>query len=250
MSENKLTDNVFWKDFWESKKDLIFKVQSNYTFNRQLSRLIKDRNIKTVIELGGFPGYYSIFLKKYFDLKTTLFDYFIHPEIIQDLLVFNDLTIKDIEIIEADLFTYQPLEKYDLVASFGLIEHFLDTKEIISKHLNFLNDEGTLFITLPNFKGLNGWVQKTFDRYNYDKHFIACMDIDFLTTTAKDLGLKDVHVYYDGGFSTWLENKESKSFGVKMAVKLIWYFGKLVTKIGRFESKLFSPYIVMEARKG
>ena len=49
MSENKLTDNVYWKDFWESKKDLIFKVQSNYTFNRQLSRLIKDRSIKTVM---------------------------------------------------------------------------------------------------------------------------------------------------------------------------------------------------------
>jgi len=250
MSENKLTDNVFWKDFWESKKDLIFKVQANYTFNRQLSRLIKDRNIKTVIELGGFPGYYSIFLKKYFDLKTTLFDYYIHPEIIQNLLVSNDLTIDDIKIIEADLFTYQPKEKYDLVASFGLIEHFLDTKEIIKKHLNFLNEDGTLFITLPNFKGLNGWVQKTFDRYNYDKHFIACMDIEFLTKTANDLGLKDIRVYYDGGFSTWLENKESKSFGVKLAVKMIWYFGKLITKIGRFESKIFSPYIVLEAKKG
>lgn len=249
MIENKLTDNVFWKDFWESKKDLIFKVLPNYMFSHQLSGLIKDRNIKTVIELGGFPGYYSVFLKKYFNLKTTLFDYFIHPEITQDLLVFNDLTAKDITIIEADLFTYQPLEKYDLVASFGLIEHFLDTKEIISKHLIFLNDEGTLFITLPNFKGLNGWVQKTFDRYNYDKHFIACMDLDFLTAIAKDLGLKDIQVYYDGGFSTWLENKESKSSGVKLAVKMIWCFGKLITKIGQFESKLFSPYIVLEAKK-
>lgn len=164
-------------------------------------------------------------------------------------MAFNDLKSTEINIIEADLFTYQPTEKYDLVSSFGLIEHFENTKEIIEKHLIFLNDGGTLFITLPNFKGVNGWVQKNFDKYNYDKHNMGCMDLSFLSLMAKDLGLKDVKTYYTGGFSTWLENKESKSAIDKAVVKTIWYAGKIVSKVLRQETKLLSPYIVLEGRK-
>ncbi|OAQ38443.1 methyltransferase type 12 [Pedobacter psychrophilus] len=246
---NNLTDHTFWKNFWESKKGLIFKVKPDYTFSAILSKLIKDRGVKTAIELGGFPGYYSTFLKKYFDLKVTLFDYFIHQKIIDELLAFNELKSSDINIIEADLFTYQPIEKYDLVSSFGLIEHFENTKEIIEKHLMFLNEGGTLFITLPNFKGVNGWVQNNFDKYNYDKHNIGCMDLSFLSSVAQDLGLKEVKTYYTGGFSTWLENKESKSTIDKAIVKTIWFGGKIVSKVLRQESKLLSPYIVLEARK-
>jgi hypothetical protein len=246
---NNLTDRTFWKNFWESKKGLIFKVKPDYTFSAILGKLIKERNIKTAIELGGFPGYYSTFLKKYFDLKVTLFDYFIHQKIIDDLLVLNDLKSADIHVIEADLFTYQPTEKHDLVSSFGLIEHFENTKDIIEKHLMFLSEDGTLFITLPNFKGVNGWVQKNFDKYNYNKHNIDCMDLSFLSSLAKDLGLKEVKTYYTGGFSTWLENKESKSAIDKAIVKTIWYAGKIVSKVLRTENKLLSPYIILEAKK-
>lgn len=246
---NHLTDNNFWRNFWESKKDLIFEITSNYTFYEPIGQLIKERNIKTGIEIGGFPGYYSIFLKKYFHLKTTLFDYFIHPQIIQELLSFNGLKADDIKIVEADLFAYQPDEKYDLVSSFGLIEHFEDTRDIIQRHLNFLNPEGTLFVTLPNFTGLNGWVQKTFDFANYEKHNIKCMQPQLLKNIAEELGLKEVNAYYYGGFSTWLENKNEKSLGTKLFVKAIWYAGKLVTKLLNFESKFFSPYIVLEAKK-
>lgn len=246
---NHLTDNAFWKNFWESKKNLIFKVKPNYTFAEELKNIITHKNIKTAIELGGFPGYYAIFLRKYFSLDTTLFDYYIHQEIIEKLFAENDLALADIKIIEADLFSYEPSTTYDLVSSFGLIEHFQDTQDIIKRHIHFLNDKGTLFITLPNFKGVNGWIQKVFDPYNYRKHYIQCMDIDFLSATAKNLNLQDVQVFYSGGFSTWLENKENKPFLVSAFVKMVWLLGKIVHKILRIESKWLSPYIVLIATK-
>lgn len=246
---NQLTDNCFWKFFWESKKNLIFKINANYTFGPLLGKVINQRGIKSAIELGGFPGYYSIFLKKYFALNTTLFDYFVHPQIIKELLAFNDLTIADIDIIEEDLFAYHPLKKYDLVSSFGLIEHFLDTKDIIAKHLDFLNNNGTIFITLPNFKGVNGWVQKTFDRENYDKHYIGSMNLAFLSATAHQLGLNNVQTFYYGGFCTWLENETEKPKWVQFIVKAIWFFGKIVAKIIPIENKALSPYIVLVANK-
>ncbi|MFC5283760.1 class I SAM-dependent methyltransferase [Pedobacter alpinus] len=246
---NELTDRLFWKNYWESKKDLIFVIPEKYVFKEIFDRLFKEQKINSVIELGGFPGYYATFLKKFYQTNTTLLDYFVYPELTQKLLQKNGLAEKDVAIIEADLFSHQPVQKYDLVLSCGLIEHFESTKSIITQHLLYLNDGGKLLITLPNFKGVNGFVQKTFDLENYNKHNIGSMNIQLLVTIAKDLGLKNVNAYYFGGFSVWLENKQQKSTFTKAFVKTIWYAGKLLTKPFGYQSRLFSPYIVLEATK-
>ncbi|WP_214072044.1 methyltransferase domain-containing protein [Mucilaginibacter sp. dw_454] len=247
--DNNLTDRSFWKAFWESRIGLIFNIKRDYVFGNILGKLKADRGYKTAIELGGFPGYYAVYLKKYENMDVTLFDYFIHKGLINELLEVNGLKEGDVNIIEADLFEYKPIQQYDIVSSFGLIEHFKDTKAIIATHLPFLNTDGTLFITLPNFKSINGWVQRSFDRENYDKHYIECMDPALLAGIFKELGLKDVEAYYHGRFSMWLENKPGQSALAKAFVKTLWFAGKIVTKIAPFESKALSPYIVVKGTK-
>ena len=245
--ENNLTDRSFWKAFWESKKDLIFYIKPDYVFGDILAKLIKENGIKSAVELGGFPGYYSIYLKKYEHLDTTLFDYYVHEGLVKQLLAKNGLQDGDIKIIEADLFNYTPAEKYDMVLSFGLIEHFSDTKAIINTHLQFLKPGGTLFITLPNFTGVNGWVQRKFDLDNYNKHYIDCMNPAFLAESCKQLGLKNIESYYHGKYTVWLENREQKSGIVKALVKGIWIGIKVASKLTSKQSKALSPYIVVKA---
>lgn len=247
--EQNLTDRSFWKAFWESRKGLIFYIKPNYVFGDILAKLIAEKNIKNAIELGGFPGYYATYLKKYQGLDTTLFDYYIHQDLINQLLEKNGLKPGDIHIIEADLFNYQPEKLYDMVLSFGLIEHFNDTKAIIETHLQFLKPGGVLFITLPNFKSVNGWVQRNFDKENYDKHNINSMDLQLLKDSCKQLGLKDIEAYYHGRFTVWLENKAEQSKVAKAIVKAIWLAGKVATRIVPVESKSLSPYIVLKAVK-
>ena len=246
---NQLTDRQFWTNYWESKSDLAIQIDKNYLFNQQLEEIVKTNNVQTAIELGGFPGYYSIFLHKYLGVKTTLFDYFIHQDILKKVLKENSLEESDIPVIENDLFKCKPQQKYDLVLSCGLIEHFKDTKDIIERHLKFLKPEGTLFITLPNFRSVNGWVQKTFDRDNYDKHYIECMDTEYLAEILKELGMKSIKSSYFGRYSVWLENKDQKSGVTKAFIKTIWFIGKVFTKLLQFESKFLSPYIVLEAKR-
>ncbi|MEO5910245.1 MAG: methyltransferase domain-containing protein [Pelobium sp.] len=246
---NELTDRDFWKNYWESKQGLIVEIPRNYVFYEIFDRIISEEKTSSAIELGGFPGYYAVFLKKFYKVETTLLDYFIYPKITDELIKKNNLPANSIDIIETDLFNYQPKKTYDLVLSCGLIEHFEDTKSIIATHLQFLSKGGKLLITLPNFTGVNGWVQKNFDEENYLKHNIKSMDPEFLANIAKELGLTEVKTYYFGRFSTWLENRESKSALTKLTVKAIWIAGKIIVKTFRFESKLLSPYIVLEAKK-
>ncbi|RZK43729.1 MAG: methyltransferase domain-containing protein [Pedobacter sp.] len=246
---NLLTDREFWVKYWESKSGLSVEIPRNYLFNRQLEDIIINRGVKTAIELGGFPGYYAVFLKKYFNLEVTLLDYFVHKPITEKLLQTNSLGSDAINVVEADLFNYNPVERYDLVLSCGLIEHFNDTEDIIRRHINFLEPGGTLFITLPNFRGFNGWFQKKFDRDNYDKHNINCMDPELLAKICKSAGLEIIQSRFFGGFSLWLENEKEKSLGVRLFKRSVWLAGKLFTKIIPFESKQLSPYILIEAKR-
>lgn len=247
--DNLLTDRAFWVNYWERKNDLSVSIPENYLFHEELGRIVKDQKVKTAIELGGFPGYYAVFLKKYLRLDVTLLDYFIHQPITNELLQTNGLKQSDIHIIETDLFNYVPEQKYDLVLSCGLIEHFNDTADIINRHISFVKSGGTLFITLPNFKALNGWFQKEFDRENYDKHNISCMDPDFLASICEKAGLKVVQSRYYGNFSLWLEDEKQKPIGVRLLKKSLWVAGKILTKIIPFNSRQLSPYIILEARK-
>lgn len=246
---NLLTDRDFWVKYWESKTDLSVVIPENYLFHRQLADIVRKNAIKTAIELGGFPGYYAVFLKKYQNLEVTLLDYFVHPPITQELLAANGLKDDSIKIIETDLFKYATVEQYDLVLSCGLIEHFNDTADIINRHIAFVKPGGTLFITLPNFKAINGWFQKQFDKDNYDKHNIDCMDPALLAKICTDAGLEVIQSRYFGRFSLWLENEKQKSFAVRLLKKSLWLTGKLFTKVFAFDSKSLSPYIVLEAKK-
>jgi len=247
--DNLLTDRQFWVNYWESKTDLSVSIPANYLFHKELGSIIKTQKVKTAIELGGFPGYYAVFLKKYFKLDVTLLDYFVHQPVTTTLLAANGLRESDIHIIETDLFNHKEVQKYDLVLSCGLIEHFNDTEDIIQRHIDFLKPGGTLLITLPNFKALNGWFQKTFDKDNYDKHNIDCMDPELLAAITRKAGLEVVQSKYFGYFSLWLENEKNKPAGVRLLKKSVWLLGKVFTKIVAFNSKQLSPYIILEARK-
>ena len=247
--ENLLTDRAFWVNYWERKNGLSVVIPQNYLFHQELGRLIQAGQVKTAIELGGFPGYYAVFLKKYFKLDVTLLDYFVHQPITNELLQANGLQESDIHIIETDLFKYTPEKTYDLVLSCGLIEHFNDTEDIIKRHIAFLKPGGTLFITLPNFKALNGWFQKEFDRENYDKHNISCMDPALLRNICEQAGLTVRQSRYFGNFSLWLEDEKQKPASVRMFKKAVWLAGKVLTKVIPFNSKQLSPYIILEAKK-
>ncbi|MET1053724.1 MAG: class I SAM-dependent methyltransferase [Pedobacter sp.] len=246
---NLLTDRQFWVDYWESKTGLSVNIPADYLFHKELASIISTQKVKTAIELGGFPGYYAVFLKKYFKLDVTLLDYFVHQPVTNALLQANNLKESDIHIIETDLFNHTEKQQYDLVLSCGLIEHFNDTKDIIRRHIDFLKPGGTLLITLPNFRALNGWFQKSFDKDNYDKHNIACMDPQLLAAICRDSGLQVVQAKYFGHFSLWLENEQQKPAGVRLLKKSLWLAGKVFTKVFPFNSKQLSPYIILEARK-
>ena len=254
MSTDQLTDRDFWLRYWESKQNLIFRVTDQYLFVRQLRQHLGQhqragRPIRTSLEVGGFPGYYSVWLRRESAIDATLLDFVVHTSIMDSLLVANSLQPGDVTYLEADLFAFTPPVGYDLVLSNGLIEHFQDTAGILQRHVAMLAGDGRLFITLPNFRGLNGWFQRRFDPANFDKHNLGAMDPKRLRTIAGSLGLTEIEATYFGHFSVWLENKAQQPAPVRWFLGTVWLAGKLISKVIPVESRWFSPYIVLTGRR-
>ncbi|GGC06899.1 hypothetical protein GCM10011325_37160 [Dyadobacter sediminis] len=131
-----------------------------------------DHNkIESLLEIGGFLGYYSAWIRKKVSIVVTLLNFVIYRQLVHQLEAANNIKKGEIDILETDLFKYSSNKKNDLVMSNELIEHYKN-KDIINEHISLLSDQGILFITLPNFRGLNKWFQRSFDQDDYYKHFV------------------------------------------------------------------------------
>lgn len=246
----KLTDRGFWEHYWRNKKNLVVEVTDKFPFLDQINQIIEKNNTKNFLEIGGFPGYYSTYIAKKHGIEVELLDYFILPEITEELEKANGLK-SSIKLSEIDLFdtTKKPTERADFVFSNGLIEHFEDTQDIIQRHLNFLKPGGDLFISLPNFRGYNGLFQRIFDKPNLDKHYLPCMDLSHLEQVCKNLKLGEIDVRFCGEFTIWLEDAENKPNWKKWMRFILWAPWKILFKFIPTKGKFFSPYITIKAKK-
>jgi SAM-dependent methyltransferase len=78
----------------------------------------------------------------------------------------------DGEILCADLWEQRkvPTSRYDVVFSFGLVEHFEDTAGIIDALAQFARPGGAVLTLIPNMRGAVGAVQRMLSRDIYDIH--------------------------------------------------------------------------------
>ena len=241
--KDKLTGRNFWIEFW--KKYTPKKIPHNVPFSKFLPNLKDGGNM---IEIGGFPGIFTAYFYKNGIDNVSLLDYYIDENIVRRNEEINNIPPNTISCIETDFFTFKPEKKFDVVFSFGFIEHFENIEEVIHKHIELLSVNGRLMITLPNFRGLNGFVQKIFDKENLRAHNLNCMNPELLESIALNFGLKNVVVEYGGNPSIWLDESRNGVL-ICMLTKIINRTLNLlppvrkVSTLGRF----LSPYIFLYA---
>ena len=176
----------------------------------------------------------------------TLLDFYIDKQIVHKMEALNGLKQGTIHLLEQDLFTYSCNEKYDIVFSYGLIEHFQDTGEIVGRHLDLLKPHGTLLIILPNYLGLSGIFQKWIDPKSYATHNLSAMELSRLKQIGRDLGLADAQVAYVGKPHLWV-NSTSKFYGLA-AKGFLFVINNVLQRIP-VKSRFLSPLIAVRARK-
>jgi SAM-dependent methyltransferase len=249
METFKLSTKQDWKNHWK-KHNLVRVIPEYYSFHQCLKKTAEKLGDSCrSIELGGFPGCFSVYLKKYCGMDITILDYILDRQIVESLAALNGLHPGDVKVIEADVFSYLSEDAYDLVCSFGFIEHFTDLDQVLGSHLKFMKPGGLLLVTLPNFRGINGLLQKLFDPANLAIHNLEVMDLELLRKSLTSLGMQDIQVEYYASTQVWLEGLSDRSLILRLIVRFVNESVKLLGKAFGAQSRWLSNSIVIHAKK-
>lgn len=228
----------------------------NYV-NRQLhvffKELLKDRKDFSVLEIGCANSIWPIYFHQYFSARVYGVDYSeIGCEKSRALLEHFQVPG---EIYCADLFSPPSKlhQKFDLVVSFGVVEHFEDTALCLKSCSAFVKPGGLLLTLVPNIPGIIGLIQKFVDRSVYDVHVplskkglvlahenagLDLMSCDYFTSM-------NLSVVNSGEFSSYRLNTFLRHI-LSGTSKVCWILEKYGLKIPN--NRMTSPYIIAVAK--
>jgi 2-polyprenyl-3-methyl-5-hydroxy-6-metoxy-1,4-benzoquinol methylase len=263
-SENsvKLSDKAYWDDVLADQKLPRINTPSNYNYKVTMDFIrdvFKNKNYKTLFEVGcGSSGWLPYFAKQY-GLTVSGVDYSeIGCKIAEKNLQL--LGINHGEIICQDIFdpNWAKDRGYDVIFSYGVIEHFENPKDIIKIFRSFTNPGGTIITLVPNLNGLNGWLTRYFMKEIYDMHRVITREQ--LKDCHRSNNLTDLKTNYAGTFSLTVIPWPTANKGIlkqgfflrAFFLKVIYAVNLLLTSVFKYlpdlPSKYFSPYIISIAK--
>jgi 2-polyprenyl-3-methyl-5-hydroxy-6-metoxy-1,4-benzoquinol methylase len=211
-----------------------------------------------LLEIGCGKSAWLPYFAKQFGFSVSGLDYSpIGCEMARRILRANGV---EAEVVCADCFAppEHMLGRFDVVTSYGVVEHFEDTTAVIRAMAAFLKPGGMLVTTIPNMVGWIGAIQKVVNKPVYDIH--RPIDRAMLAHAHTEAGLDVSECEYFVSTSFGVNNLEGLSttsptgFAKKVCLGLLARASMLVWRVEqRFgewpTSRLASPYIRCIARK-
>lgn len=153
------------------------------------------------------------------------------------------------EFHRADFTTTDFQTTFDVVSSFGFIEHFTNWTEILEKHISLVSDQGYLVLEAPNFVGrFQNWLHSTCDKANFARHHLPAMHIEKWLEIIERSGFEIVHAGYFGKFRFWTE-KEPRPFDQRVVLRALRIAQPLLRHALPANRKAYSPFGGVIARR-
>ena len=241
------TSQSYWNLKWMStfgKKTPSILIINNLNIMRLIKSKVKPRS--QYIEVGCAPGNMLAWVSKTLETNSTGIDYS-EVGIIKCKCLFEILSL-EIDLHCIDFFEHNlPLESFDFVTSFGLIEHFDDPSLVVKNHVDLLKSGGTALISIPNYGGIYGHIQKWCDPDNLKTHNLKIMNIKSLKHLTSDLNVQSVKVYYFGKIDPLILSLEKK-----LPIPVVKVINIILNGIGLLQPliiNIFAPMLVLEIQK-
>jgi SAM-dependent methyltransferase len=246
VADDALTDTAHWSAYWKSRSPE--QIPENWYYADLLRSSIGGRGYTSFLELGGFPGSFAVYARRFLGFQeAALLDAFVDRDFLEGTLRVNGLGPGDVDVFEGDMFEVELPHRYDVVLSGGLIEHFANPLAALEQHHRWVAPGGTIVVTVPNFRGLNGAVQRRLDPENLALHNQAVMLPDALAEAVGSAGdLSSVEGFYYGPFRAWLE--PGASFSARAMLNGVRVVGVLLDLV-RPRTRLTGRDVVCVGRK-
>ncbi|MBN8521969.1 MAG: class I SAM-dependent methyltransferase [Alphaproteobacteria bacterium] len=228
------------------------------TFNMRIHAIFQHifnlQPIENALEIGCAYSIWPRYLRDTQGIEADGIDYS-RIGCLRTRAMWEEMGLKG-TVHEADIFN--PPETlqgaYDLVTSFGVMEHFSDTSAALSQAGMFLKPGGLILTSIPNLSGGLGFLQRWLDKEIYDIHIP--LDREQITQAHEDARFEilDSRYLMSCNFTLLRAPKWEKSWKGKILArilsaptKLIWLLESEWRQLP--VSQMFSPYILVLARK-
>jgi len=248
-----LTTKAFWDKMWSNTSAKKFDFKDKYyiyELEGMLKKILPEN--ASFLEVGCAASGWLPYFYNNFGYEVWGIDYFLKG----CFLAKKNLELNSAKgnIICGDIFEH-PLkyEKFDVVFSSGLIEHFTKPDLVLEELISFLKPGGTLITLIPNLNGLNGLIARMTDKVSFVKHnIIDKAGLRYLYNSAKlqRVSVEYIGVYGIHGIGCGV-NKHAKSFLLFMRDSANYCLTSIFKGLRlSCNFKFLSPMIVAIGEKG
>lgn len=234
-------------EYWNSlyaNQPLVYR-ESRVQFKEIFARFLPTGG--RCLEIGCYPGDYLLYLCKTFSYEANGID--TAPGVATELSEhFRCNGVKVGHFGQADFNEFAPAQLYDIVCSFGFIEHFHNFREVIRRHTKLVAPGGTLVISAPNFRYIQFVLHRIFDSENLSRHVLPAMDLSIWKEELLRCGMDVIFSSYYRTFDFWVESADRSRL-------TLWLLGQL----NRYAywpdahldwpNRFTSPYFICIARR-
>jgi 2-polyprenyl-3-methyl-5-hydroxy-6-metoxy-1,4-benzoquinol methylase len=165
---------------------------------------VQDKADLKGLEIGSAPGRISLELWRRLGLVPYGLEY-TEAGVRAQQALYRKFGLPGEWVMPGDLFDdawrARHAESFDVVASFGFIEHFGDPRDVVAKHLELLRPGGLLVVTVPNLNEstVYGRLVRRFNPAVYALHNTATCTRESLGKLAASLDCGIIHCDTLGG---------------------------------------------------
>ena len=198
-----LTDVAYWDAPREAFTPTVIK-RSPYI--EAISRFLPANRNWTAAELGAYPGNQLCYLAAHKGYHPVAIDFSEHQDHIHAMFAPNGVAG---EVIQADVTQFSG-QQFNVVCSFGLIEHFTNLDAIISKHIELTKPGGIVAISVPAWTPLQRWARECiYTRAGMQRidqaHNASAMRLDRLRACFAQQPVELLHAGYGRKAELWIE---------------------------------------------
>jgi SAM-dependent methyltransferase len=220
---------------------------------RLFERYLPKRSDWSVIEIGACPGGYLLTLARSHGYRPVALDFL--PAVKRLPAVFRKHGIENLEVIQDDFFSLPEARRFNVVMSFGFIEHFEDAEAVLRKHWALVADDGYLLITLPIFGPMQLALYRLVltPEYRAERlrtHNTSIMDMRLFRKWAGRLpGAVILKCGYVGYMRTLLYSSDPYVRNGRRWIVRAWKIASFAPRILHVSCRWFSPHGVLILRR-
>lgn len=238
---NTAADFAYWDSHYEKRPD---PLESVPWLTRVFDAYVRKGS--ECFEVGCYPGTYLLYLGRHFGLEVSGID--ATPRVAQLPESLKAAGCRIGEIRQGDFLNFEPKRQYDLVCSFGFVEHFAEYADVLARHVPLVKPGGLLIVSCPHFRRLQYLLRLVLDRPGLRRHYLPAMNLCAWRRVLEGHGMQVVEQGYEKTFAFWINTPDTTPWKQHVA-EALWRLGMRIEGWISKPNSFTSPYMFTVAIK-